>query len=79
VPASSYGLAAGTTALAVDNLLVVRADESPDLVFGIVAAVYGHLTELAEHDASARAIEAAQSLRLPIPLHPGAQRYFETR
>jgi TRAP transporter TAXI family solute receptor len=79
VPASSYGLAASTTALAVDNLLVVRADESPDLVFGIVAAVYGHLTELAEHDASARAIEAAQSLRLPIPLHPGAQRYFETR
>ena len=76
VPADVYDMETESTALAVDNMLVVGADESVDTVFNIVSTVYGHLDELRRTNAIARQINPDQSLRLPIPLHPGAARYF---
>ncbi len=65
------------TVLAVDNMLVVSAEQSPDTVFSIVNAVYGNLDQFRSTNAIARQINPEQSLRSPIPLHPGAARYFE--
>ena len=79
VPASVYDTATEFTVLAVDNILVVGAEESADTVFEIVNAVYGNLEELRRTNAIAQQINPDQSLRLPIPLHPGAARYFEPR
>ena len=79
VPADVYDMDTDSTVLAVDNMLVVGAEESADLVFSIVSAIYGHLDELQRTNAIARQINPDQSLRLPIPLHPGAARYFEQR
>ena len=79
VPANVYDMAADSTVLAVDNILVVGADESDETVFRIVSAVYGHLDELQRTNAIAQQINPEQSLKLPIPLHPGAARYFERR
>ena len=79
VPADVYDMDTDSTVLAVDNMLVVGAEESAELVFSIVSAVYGHLDELQRTNAIARQINPDQSLRLPIPLHPGAARYFEQR
>jgi TRAP-type uncharacterized transport system substrate-binding protein len=72
-------MAADSTVLAVDNILVVGAGESDETVFRIVSAVYGHLDELQRTNAIAQQINPEQSLKLPIPLHPGAARYFERR
>ena len=77
VPASVYDTAAESTVLAVDNVLVVHAEESADVVFSIVNAIYGHLDELRRTNAIAQQINPEQSAGLPIPLHPGAARYFE--
>ena len=79
VPADVYDMDTESTVLAVDNMLVVGAEESAELVFSIVSAIYGHLDELQRTNAIARQINPDQSLRLPIPLHPGAARYFEQR
>ena len=79
VPADVYDMDTDSTELAVDNMLVVGAEQSAELVFSIVSAVYGHLDELQRTNAIARQINPDQSLRLPIPLHPGAARYFEQR
>ena len=79
VPADVYDMDTDSTVLAVDNMLVVGAEQSAELVFSIVSAVYGHLDELQRTNAIARQINPDQSLRLPIPLHPGAARYFEQR
>jgi len=79
VPANVYDMAADATVLAVDNILVVGAEESAETVFRIVSAVYGHLDELQRTNAIAQQINPEQSLKLPIPLHPGAARYFERR
>ncbi len=77
VPTAVYDMEIESTVLAVDNMLVVGAEESADTVFSIVSAVYGHLDELQNTNAIARQISSDKSLRLPIPLHPGAARYFE--
>ncbi len=77
LPTSVYDTATEITVLAVDNILVVSADESADTVFSIVSAVYSNLDELRRTNAIAEQINPEQSLRLPIPLHPGAVRYFE--
>jgi TRAP transporter TAXI family solute receptor len=77
LPASVYDTATEATVLAVDNILVVHADESTDTVFNIVNAIYSNLDELRRTNAIAEQINPEQSLRLPIPLHPGAARYFE--
>lgn len=79
VPAAVYDMETDSTVLAVDNMLVVGADESADTVFSVVSAIYGHLDELQKTNAIARQINPDQSLKLPIPLHPGAARYFERR
>lgn len=79
VPAAVYGMETDSTVLAVDNMLVVGAEESADTVFSVVSAIYGHLDELQKTNAIARQINPDQSLKLPIPLHPGAARYFERR
>lgn len=72
-----YDMDRDHTVLAVDNMLVVSADQSPDIVFSIVNAVYGNLDQFRRTNAIAQQINLEQSLRLPIPLHPGAARYFE--
>lgn len=79
VPAAVYDMETDFTVLAVDNMLVVGAEESADTVFSVVSAIYGHLDELQKTNAIARQINPDQSLKLPIPLHPGAARYFERR
>jgi len=79
VPAAVYDMETDSTVLAVNNMLVVGAEESADTVFSIVSAIYGHLDELQKTNAIARQINPDQSLKLPIPLHPGAARYFEQR
>jgi len=72
-----YDTDSGASVLAVDNILIVRAGEETETVYKMVEAIYGHLEELQRTNAIARQIYPAQSTDLPIPLHPGASRYFE--
>jgi TRAP transporter TAXI family solute receptor len=77
IPAAIYETGSDITALAVDNVLIINANEDPDTAFAIVSAIYGNLEELRSSVAVARQIDPAHSLDLAIPLHPGARRYFE--
>lgn len=76
LPAGVYDTESGSTVLAIANILIVRGSESADAVYEVVASIYGHLAELSASIAIADQIDAAQSERLPLPLHPGAARYF---
>ena len=45
--------------------------------YAITKAVYGHLDAFGEENANAKQIKASDSLELAVPLHPGAQRFFD--
>jgi TRAP transporter TAXI family solute receptor len=64
--------------IAQPNFLAVRADVDEDAVYQITKAVYENLPFLnAIHGATkAMAIEKAIA-GLPMPLHPGAARYYQ--
>ncbi len=63
--------------LSTPNLLVVRADTSEELVYDLTRALFAVQAELASVHPAARHISAEYTLGAsPIPLHPGAVRYF---
>ena len=76
MPSSVYDTDAGSTVLAIANVLIVRGSESEDAVYRVVESIYGNLAELSESNAIAAQIDASRSTDLPLPLHPGAARYF---
>ncbi len=79
IPAGTYpGLDKDVTTIAQPNFLATNADVSEENVYMITKAIYENLPFLqAIHPATkAMAIEKAIA-GLPLPLHPGAQRYYE--
>ena len=64
--------------IGVPNVLVVSSETSDDLVYMITKAMFDNIAELqAVHPAALQTtVELALSAS-PIPLHPGAIRYFE--
>ncbi len=76
IPSSVYDTESGSTVLAIANVLIVRGSESEDAVYRAVESIYGNLAELSESNAIAAQIDASRSTDLPLPLHPGAARYF---
>lgn len=79
IPAGTYpGQDADITTIAQPNFLAVRADVSDDDVYLITKTIYENLGFLqAIHKATtAMALEKAIA-GLPMPLHPGAARYFK--
>ena len=74
VPEDTYGME--VTMLAVNNVLIVRDDEPEELVYRLVEAIYGNLSEFAQDIAIAKQIDISQTNKLQIPLHDGAARYF---
>ncbi len=76
IPAEVYDTETGSTLLAVANILIVRGSEAEDAVYTVVESIYANLAALQATNAIARQIDPSQSVNLPIPLHPGAARYF---
>ena len=79
VPANTYaGQTEDVTTVAQPNFLAVGADVSEENVYQITKAIYENLPFLqAIHPATqAMSLDAAIA-GLPLPLHPGALRYFQ--
>ncbi|MEQ9814249.1 MAG: TAXI family TRAP transporter solute-binding subunit [Azospirillaceae bacterium] len=79
IPADTYpNLSADVTTVAQPNFLAVRADVDEEAVYLITRAMYENLPFLQNiHPATdAMSLDSAIS-GLPLPLHPGAIRYYE--
>lgn len=64
--------------LGIPNVLTVSSEMSDDLAYEITRAMFEHITELqAVHPAANQTTVAFTLDATPIPLHPGAIRYFE--
>jgi len=81
IPAGTYkGQDSDVKTAAVINYLVTRADLSDDLVYGMTKAIFENLDTLVAAHAAAKAIVLNQAAKNPpVPLHPGAERYFREK
>lgn len=80
IPSGTYaGQDRDLDTLGVDNILVCRDDLPEDLVYRLTKVLYESLGELEGKDAAARLIDPEQGPTTPIPLHPGAARFYRER
>jgi TRAP transporter TAXI family solute receptor len=81
IPAGTYqGQDADVATAAVINYLVTRADLDEETVYLMTKALYENLDQLAAAHAAAKAIKLdASATESPVPLHPGAERYFKEK
>lgn len=80
IPANTYpGQADPITTVGVDNLLVSRAGLDEELVYAFTRAMFESLPDVSVHLETAGQISFDLAPTSPIPLHPGAARYFRER
>ena len=79
IPAHTYeGQDQDVPAVAIQNFLVTREGVPEETVYKMTKAVFENLPELAAAHSAAKAITKENAVKsLPVPLHPGAARYFK--
>jgi TRAP transporter TAXI family solute receptor len=68
-----------TETLGSEWLLVCRSDLSEDLVYQLTREFFAQLPAMARQHGEAALIDPEQAPATPIPLHPGAARYYRER
>jgi len=79
VPAGTYpGVDEDITTIAQPNFLATSADVSDENVYLITKTIYENLPFLQAIHPATQAMAIEQAIAgIPVPLHPGAQRYYE--
>ena len=78
IPANTYrGQTADVPAAAVQNYLVTQDGVSNETVYAITKALWTGLDQLVAAHSAARSIDLKHALDgMPLPLHPGAEKYY---
>ena len=77
MPASAYRGIDPTVAIGIANYLVVRGSMPEPLAYGVTRLLFEGRDELAKaHPAAARLSIRSAISTPPLPLHPGAIRYY---
>jgi TRAP transporter TAXI family solute receptor len=78
IPANTYqGQTTDVPAAAVQNYLVTHEGVSNDVVYGMTKALWTNLDQLVAAHSAAKAISLKHALvGMPVPLHPGAEKYY---
>jgi hypothetical protein len=81
IPANTYaGQTADVATPAINNILVTRSDLPAELVYTLTKAMFENLDELVAAHAAGKAVTLEKGPKgLPIPLHPGAERYYQEK
>ena len=79
IPAGTYpGQDAAVPTVAIGNILVTRADLSDDEAYAMTKLLFENLDTLKAAHAAAGGITLDGAIKgLPLPLHPGAERYYK--
>ncbi len=81
IPANTYtGQDKDVVTASVINYLIVRPDMDEELVYQMTKGLFENLDQLAAAHASAKAIKLDKNTIVsPVPVHPGAMRYFKEK
>lgn len=79
IPANTYrGQTADVHSAAVQNFLVTHEGISNDIVYRVTKALWTNLDQLVAAHPAAKAIDIRHALDgMPLPLHPGAEKYYK--
>ncbi len=79
IPAGTYdGQTEDVATAAVGNFLITHDGVSDDTAYGMTKALFDNLDKMTAAHAAAKDIDAAKALDgMPVPLHPGAERYYK--
>lgn len=69
----------GVQTLGVDSLLISRADLDEDLVYQLTRTFFAEAERLAYAAEGSLPVDLEEAPATPIPLHPGAARYYRER
>ncbi|MFC4107454.1 TAXI family TRAP transporter solute-binding subunit [Micromonospora zhanjiangensis] len=77
LPQSAYNTPKGIPTITVANLMLVSADMPEQLAYDLTSLLFSHQTELgAVHPEGRNFTKQSAAGTDPIPLHPGAARYY---
>lgn len=77
LPKEAYGTPSATPTITVSNVILVRADMPDQLAYDLTRLLFSHQGELIKvHPEAANFTRASGASTGPIPLHPGADRYY---
>lgn len=81
IPAGTYqGQEAAVNTAIVPNYLVTRSDLSEDLVYEMTKQMFENLGQLAAAHAAAKQVRLEDAAKgSPVPIHPGAAKYFKEK
>ena len=79
IPANTYtGQTTDVPTAAIPNFLVTHSGVSDELAYQMTKAMYGNLDTLYAAHNAAKSIKRENAIKgMPIPLHPGAARYYK--
>ena len=79
IPANTYtGQTQDVPTAVIPNFLVTQSDVSDDLAYAMTKALYENLDNLAAAHNAAKAIKRENAVKgMPVPIHPGAERYYK--
>jgi len=78
IPANTYeGQTTSAASVAIENFLVSHEGVSTDTVYKMTKAMYENLDQMVAAHNAAKAIKREEGPKnLPLPLHPGAEKYY---
>ncbi len=78
IPAGTYrGQESDVKTAAVGNFLVTHEGVSEELVYGMTKAMFENVNDLVAAHAAAKSIDINKAKAgMPVPLHPGAEKYY---
>ena len=81
IPANTYkGQTAAVPAAAVGNFLVTHSGMKADTVYAMTKSMFENLTAMEAAHVAAKAIKLEDAVKgSPVPLHPGAERYYKEK
>jgi hypothetical protein len=81
IPANTYrGQTEAVETAAVVNFLVTHEGVKADLIYAMTKAMYENLNQMVAAHNAAKAIKLENAVNgMPLPLHPGAERYYKEK
>lgn len=76
VPAATYAMESDTPTLFGANMVIVDADLDEEVVYQITKTLFENVDVIRNSHPAAVDVSVETSVDVPIPLHPGAERYF---